>query len=392
MNNLSLLTQNAVQPLCVEFSQSLMKRRSITPDDAGCQLWLAEKLRAMGFDCHHLNVNGVANLIAVIGNGPITTGFAGHTDVVPAGNEDAWRYAPFAAHIEAGTLYGRGAADMKTGIAAMLGAWHRLLQTNSPLTQRFVWLITSDEEGEAEFGSKEIKAWLDKHNIHLDQVIVGEPTAHSRTGDTIKVGRRGAVSARMTIKGKAGHVAYPQQTRNAIHLASAIVHSLQQLPWDAGSRDFPGSQLQVTHIDSGRFTDNIVPERCEICFNVRFSHQFSFNSVRSMIEQAVTACTAEAEIAWERHCEPYFTNNTASGSLIDVIEHAIKTNTGIYPLMSTAGGTSDGRFFAGPNTDVVEIGVPNSSIHQIDEHVHISDLVTLEDIFTQVITTLMTTK
>ena len=373
----------------ISFSQTLMQRVSVTPDDGGCQDWLAAQLSALGFTCHAFEQQGVRNLLATIGSGPQTIAFAGHTDVVPTGPREKWRFDPFAAHIEDNKLYGRGAADMKTGIAAMLGAWHQHVGLQRPIRQRFMWLITSDEEGEAEHGSKAIRQWLDDKRIALDKVIIGEPTAHLRSGDTIKVGRRGAVSARLILRGKAGHVAYPQQTRNALHQAANVITALQQLPWDQGSADFPGTTLQITYCNSGDFTDNIVPARCELCFNVRYSHHFELAGLQQLIEDAISAQTDDYELHWERACEPYFTANSHAGGLIHAAEQAIVKTTGCYPMMSTAGGTSDGRFFAGPHTEVVELGVPNHSIHQINEHVALTDIVTLEDIYTELLANLL---
>jgi len=252
-----------------------------------------------------------------------------------------------------------------------------------------MWLITSDEEGEAEFGSKEIKAWLDARGITLNAVIVGEPTAKSVTGDTIKVGRRGAISGRIRVKGKQGHVAYPQYADNAIHKMAKVINAISSIQWESGSDDFPGTSLQITHIDSGAFTDNIVPAHCAICFNIRYSHEYSMASLEALIESQVTEVVDSFEIEWERPCVPYFTHNDHQNSLIKAVEQAIVKNTGRFPVLSTAGGTSDGRFFAGADTQVVEVGVPNKTIHQINERIHLSDLVTLEDIFTDLLDSLL---
>ena len=367
------------------YSIELMSRRSITPDDAGCQDWLRDKLTGMGFECHQFIVNGVKNLVAEIGSGERVIAFAGHTDVVPPGPEEKWYNPPFEPSIANNELIGRGAADMKTGVAAMLAATERALALSEQFNCKFMWLITSDEEGEAEFGSKEIKHWLDSRGIQLHSVIVGEPTANNSTGDTIKVGRRGAISGRIYVKGKQGHVAYPQYADNAIHKMAKVINAINSVQWDAGSDDFPGTSLQITHIDSGDFTDNIVPAKCSICFNIRYSHEYSMESLEALIQERVAQVVEQFDIEWERPCVPYFTHNQKQHSLIKAVEQAIVKNTGRFPALSTAGGTSDGRFFSGPNTQVVEVGVPNKTIHQINERIHISDLITLEDIFTDLL-------
>lgn len=365
----------------IQYSQELITRPSITPNDKGCQQWLASQLAAMGFECVHLPMNGVSNLIASLGQGEQIIGFAGHTDVVPPGPLEKWSVDPFAGTIVGNELIGRGAADMKTGVAAMLAATERFLASGELNNTRLMWLITSDEEGEAEYGSKVIQHWLDKQNIQLTHCIVGEPTALQYTGDVIKVGRRGAISARLNIKGKQGHVAYPQYADNAIHKMAKVLNALNHIQWDKGSEDFPGTSLQVTHVDSGDFTDNIVPARCQICFNIRYSHRFSQQQLMDLIETTIQQQSDDFELEWERACEPYFTAAQEQNSLITAVEQAIHRNTGRFPLLSTAGGTSDGRFFSKGKTQVVEVGVPNQFIHQINERINIAELVTLEAIF-----------
>lgn len=379
----------AGQTRSILYSVELMSRQSITPEDAGCQDWLQEKLRLLGFTCHAFEVQGVKNLVAEIGEGERVIAFAGHTDVVPPGPLERWHTPPFEPTITDSELIGRGAADMKTGVAAMLAACERVLKLSRQLNHKFMWFITSDEEGEAEFGSKAIKAWLDAKNIQVDCVLVGEPTAKTVTGDTIKVGRRGAISGRIHVKGKQGHVAYPQYAENAIHKMAKVIDAINSIDWDAGSEDFPGTSLQITHIDSGEFTDNIVPANCRICFNIRYNHDYDMASLAALLQARIDAVVDGVEIQWERPCVPYFTHVDQHHSLIKAVEQAIVKNTGRFPVLSTAGGTSDGRFFASDTTQVVEVGVPNKTIHQINERIHISDLVTLEDIYTDLLADLL---
>ena len=384
----------SIQPLpsiaparSIYFAEVLMARASITPQDAGCQSYLIYKLEKLGFFCEKYTINGVSNLIARWGQGPNHFAFSGHTDVVPPGPLDKWKSPPFSPVISKNKLYGRGAADMKTGIAAMLAATERTIDSLDGSKVSFWWLITSDEEGEAEWGSKWIAEYLASKNVQLDMCLVGEPSASASTGDTIKIGRRGSLSGTIHIAGKQGHVAYPKTAVNAIHKASNVINALTQYPFDKGSDDFPGTSLQITHMDTGSFTDNIVPSAVRIEFNVRYSWQFNQNSLSVLLRSIINSIDTEAEVSFSRPCEAYLSkpNSNAEHCLIACVEKAIKGATGRYPVISTSGGTSDGRFFASEHTQVVEVGVPNTTIHQINEHIHVSDLLTLEDIYTDIL-------
>ena len=384
----------SIQPLpsiaparSIYFAEVLMARASITPQDAGCQSYLIYKLEKLGFFCEKYTINGVSNLIARWGQGTNHFAFSGHTDVVPPGPLDRWKSPPFSPVISKNKLYGRGAADMKTGIAAMLAATERTIASLDKEKVSFWWLITSDEEGEAEWGSKWIAEYLASKNVQLDMCLVGEPSASASTGDTIKIGRRGSLSGTIHIAGKQGHVAYPKTAVNAIHKASNVINALTQHPFDEGSDDFPGTSLQITHMDTGSFTDNIVPSAVRIEFNVRYSWQFNQNSLSVLLRSIINSIDTEAEVSFSRPCEAYLSKpkSNAEHCLIACVEKAIKGATGRYPVISTSGGTSDGRFFASEHTQVVEVGVPNTTIHQINEHIHVSDLLTLEDIYTDIL-------
>ena len=384
----------SIQPLpsiaparSIYFAEVLMARASITPQDAGCQSYLIYKLEKLGFFCEKYTINGVSNLVARWGQGPNHFAFSGHTDVVPPGPLDKWKSPPFSPVISKNKLYGRGAADMKTGIAAMLAATERTIASLDKEKVSFWWLITSDEEGEAEWGSKWIAEYLASKNVQLDMCLVGEPSASASTGDTIKIGRRGSLSGTIHIAGKQGHVAYPKTAVNAIHKASNVINALTQYPFDKGSDDFPGTTLQITHMDTGSFTDNIVPSAVRIEFNVRYSWQFNQNSLSVLLRSIINSIDTEAEVSFSRPCEAYLSKpkSNAEHCLIACVEKAIKGATGRYPVISTPGGTSDGRFFASEHTQVVEVGVPNTTIHQINEHIHVSDLLTLEDIYTDIL-------
>jgi len=393
-----------IQARSIQIAEVLMARESITPVDAGCQSYLMYKLEKLGFVCEKHKINGVNNLIARWGNGPLHFAFSGHTDVVPPGPLEKWKSPPFSPVISQNKLFGRGAADMKTGIAAMLGATERAISSLDHTKVSYWWLITSDEEGEAEFGSKWIAQYLASKSVKLDMCLVGEPSATSKTGDTIKIGRRGSLSGTIEVTGKQGHVAYPKTAINAIHIASKIVNALTRYPFDSGSDDFPGTTLQVTHMDTGSFTDNIVPSAARIEFNVRYSWQFDQASLSALLRQLIHDVDGGASVRFSRPCEAYLTkprtglrtaprtrprvlnsDNQTKPCLIASIEKAVREATGRYPVVSTSGGTSDGRFFANAHTQVVELGVPNATIHQINEHIHLSDLLTLEDIYADIL-------
>lgn len=380
---------HAKEARSIHFAEVLMARESITPKDAGCQSYLIYRLQKLGFSCTKHKVNGVTNLIARWGHGPLHFAFSGHTDVVPPGPLAKWQSPPFSPVISENKLYGRGAADMKTGLSAMLAATERAIAYLNQGEISYWWLITSDEEGEAEYGSKWIASYLKEQQVTLDMCLVGEPTATQHTGDTIKVGRRGSLSGAITIHGKQGHVAYPKSCVNALHIAASVVNTLTRYAFDEGSAGFPGTSLQVTHIDSGKFTDNLVPGVARIEFNVRYSWQYNEQTLSDLLTQLVKSVDANAALTWSRPCEPYITTQSKDGAcLINLVERAVRNATGRYPVVSTSGGTSDGRFFASEQTQVVEVGVPNDTIHQINEHIHLSDLVTLEDIYTDVLLSL----
>ena len=382
------VSQNSVsKPLSavVKNTQTLIRFESVTPNQGGAIDWLSNELTALGFNCEQFICEGVTNLIAYVSfeqEGPCVA-FSGHIDVVPAESGN-WLSPPFAGNIINNAVYGRGAADMKGGVAAMLGATKALLKDTKNKKGRFYWLITSDEEGEAEFGSEVIAARLAKNNIQLDGCIVGEPTSSTHVGDTIKNGRRGAISSRIKVHGKAGHVAYPQNTINAAHIAGNIVNCLSNLTWPD---DEPSSKttLQVTGININNVVDNLVPSQCEITFNVRYSHGYTSNAIKHCISAALSEYAQHLEVEWERACEPYYTPPTNGWSLLQQLEHTIYAQTGSYPMLSTSGGTSDGRFFANQHTQVIECGVKNSTIHQVNEHVPVDDLLKIEAIYTDLL-------
>ncbi|CAH9059701.1 Succinyl-diaminopimelate desuccinylase [Pseudoalteromonas holothuriae] len=369
----------------VEKLQKLIQAPSVTPSDAGTLSWLATRLHELGFEILlHEEVHGVKNLVAkrCFSTGP-NFAFAGHVDVVPA-NDKGWLASPFSGDVIDGCIIGRGAADMKGGIAAMLSATEQMCAHDFQYQGTFYWLLTSDEEGEAEYGSKRIAQFLTEQNIALDACLVGEPTSDKTVGDTIKNGRRGALSGRVQINGKAGHVAYPENTVNAAHIAGEIVAALTQLVWwkdEAGSK----THLQVTGITVPNIVDNLVPSECEITFNIRYSHAYRSHAVCELVESVLEKWQNHLAFVWERPCEPYYTGANEQNCFLSLTEKAIYQATGQYPTLSTSGGTSDGRFFASSCTQVIECGVRNHTIHQVNEHVPICDLQMIEEIYLNVL-------
>ena len=375
----------------IRYAQTLIQKKSITPDDAGCQTWIANKLKQIGFEIESYQTNGVSNLIASRGKSNKIFAYAGHTDVVPAANIELWDVDPFAAAIQNGMLIGRGAVDMKTSLAAMLAAMEDVIAGGHKSKTQWQMLLTSDEEGEAEFGTKTIVEKLTQEQRLPDYCLVGEPTSEAVTGDVIKVGRRGAISGKLVVQGKQGHVAYAGISRNAIHLASEIIYALEHIQWDTGSNDFPGTSLQVTYINSGDFTDNIIPGKCEICFNVRFSHRHQLPDIQQSVQQQIASLPLSKDviehlkIEWDRYCAPYFTHDIEEYSLISTVELAINQVSGIFPRLSTSGGTSDGRFLSSEKTQVLELGLPNKTIHQVNERTSLKEIHRLYLIYKQVL-------
>ena len=375
----------------VRYAQILIKKKSVTPDDAGCQVWLAQKLKKIGFSIDLYEQNGVLNLIAYRGRKNKCFAFAGHTDVVPANEPELWSTPPYEANIKNGVLFGRGSVDMKTALAAMLAAMEDVLAEGYQPKTQWQFLLTSDEEGEAEYGTKTIVSKLIEQNMIPDYCLVGEPTSEIQTGDVIKVGRRGSISGELTVRGKQGHVAYAGVSRNAIHLASEIIYAIEHIEWDEGSEDLPGTTVQVTYINSGDFTDNIVPGKCEICFNVRFSHRYDLNDIKDKIMAKIQSlqiseqCLRNLSIEWNRYCSPYFICDTEHDSFVSIAETAINQIMGGVPRLSTSGGTSDGRFISSDKTQVLELGLPNKTIHQVNEHTKLTDIYQLYLIYKKIL-------
>lgn len=362
----------------LDYTCELMRRASVTPDDAGCQQWLTDKLTALGFHCEQLRFGDVDNLWARKGDaGPLFV-FAGHTDVVPTGDIAEWKYPPFEPTQEGDLLYGRGAADMKGSIGAWLAACEAFVARGDYQQGSIGLLITSDEEGPAINGTVKVIDWLKQQGQLPDYCLVGEPSSSQQLGDVIKNGRRGSLNARLVVKGKQGHVAYPQLAKNPIHLAAPALAELASTVWDQGNDFFPATSFQISNINAGTGATNVVPGHCEVLFNFRFSTELTAAQLQERCEAILTRHGLDYAIDWSLSGEPFLTDK---GRLVDAARVAIRHVTGIDTTLSTSGGTSDGRFIAPLGVEVVELGPLNATIHQINEHTSISDLDQLSVIY-----------
>lgn len=362
----------------LDLARELIARPSRTPDDAGCQDLLRTRLAPLGFHFDTLVSNGVTNLWARRGNTAPLTCFAGHTDVVPPGPLDAWHSDPFVPTERDGNLYGRGAADMKTSIAAFVTAIEGFVHEHPDHRGSIALLITSDEEGVASDGTVKVVDWLESLGTRIDHCIVGEPTCVSQLGDTIKNGRRGSLSGHLMIRGVQGHIAYPHLVRNPIHLAAPAIADLATTEWDRGNEYFPPTSWQISNIHAGTGATNVVPGTLTIDFNFRHSTASSRESLQQRVHAVLDRHGLDYTLTWENSGNPYL---TAAGSLVQAISGAITTVTGVQPELSTSGGTSDGRFIARIAQQVIEFGPVNASIHKIDEHVALSDIEPLSQIY-----------
>ena len=370
----------------LRLAEALIARPSLTPDDAGCQALIAERLRPHGFVCETLVFGPpeapVTNLWAVRPGRDSEAGgrlvFAGHTDVVPTGPLAAWRSAPFVPTHRDGRLHGRGAADMKSSIAAMVVAAEEFAAAHADARGSLALLVTSDEEGPSVDGTAKVCEWLKARGERLDWCIVGEPTSVDRLGDTIKNGRRGSLSGRLVVKGLQGHIAYPQLARNPIHLAAPALAELAAMQWDAGNEYFPPTGWQMSNIHAGTGAGNVIPGELAVDFNFRFSTESTPESLKSRLAGVLDRHDLEWRIDWVLGGEPFL---TPAGELSRALAAAIRAETGVETQLSTSGGTSDGRFISKVCPQVVEFGPVNATIHQIDENIEVADIEPLKNIY-----------
>ncbi|MFQ3256737.1 MAG: succinyl-diaminopimelate desuccinylase [Porticoccaceae bacterium] len=367
-------------------AMDLVSRPSVTPLDHGCQELMLARLEACGFSVERLKFDDVDNFWAVHGSdGPIFC-FAGHTDVVPTGPVEQWTNLPFTPVIKDGLLFARGSADMKGSLAAMVVAAEQFVAEYPEHPGRLAFLITSDEEGIAINGTVRVVQWLEEHHIIPQWCLVGEPSSSEKCGDTIKNGRRGSLGCSMTIKGLQGHVAYPHLASNPIHLANPAINELINEVWDKGNQYFPPTSFQISNVSSGTGATNVIPGDIKMLFNFRFSTEVTEVQLRQRVEDILDKHGLNYSMEWRLSGEPFL---TATGLLVDVATQCIEEVTGLKTLLSTAGGTSDGRFIAPMGTEVVELGPLNSSIHRVDEHVSIDDLEKLTKIYQKIVSQLL---
>jgi succinyl-diaminopimelate desuccinylase len=377
----------------LRLTEALIARPSVTPDDAGCQALMAERLQAIGFACTTLTYGPteapVTNLWAIKrghdAQAP-TLVFAGHTDVVPTGPLDQWQSAPFVPSHRNGYLYGRGAADMKTSLAAMVVASEEFVAAHPHHAGSVAFLITSDEEGPSVDGTVKVCEWLQQQGERLDCCIVGEPTSVKAVGDMIKNGRRGSMSGKLRIAGVQGHIAYPHLARNPIHQAAPALAELVSMEWDRGNDHFPPTSWQMSNIHAGTGANNVIPGELVIDFNFRFSTESTPEGLQARVHEVLDRHGLSYTIDWVVGGRPFLTR---PGSLIAAMSQAIQSVTGLTTELSTTGGTSDGRFIAPICPQVVEFGPVNASIHKIDEHVAVADIEPLKNIYRQTLERLL---
>ena len=370
----------------VALARELVRRPSVTPDDAGCQALLGERLARLGFRLEPMRFGAVDNLWARLGTEGPTLAFAGHTDVVPTGDPARWSAPPFGAELVDGHVVGRGAADMKGGVAAMVTAAERFVAAGRLARGSIAFLLTSDEEGPATDGTARVMEALLARGERIDWCVLGEPSSAARLGDTIRVGRRGSLGARLTVHGVQGHVAYPALADNPVHRALPMLAELVAIEWDAGDAHFPPTTLQVSNVAAGTGATNVIPGELAVDFNLRHSPATSQGTIRERVEALARAHGLDAAFAWRDAARPFL---TADGPLLAAARDAVREVTGIEPATDTAGGTSDGRFIAPTGTELVELGPINATIHAIDERVAAADLDRLSTIYERVLDRLL---
>ena len=368
--------------MTIELAKALISRASVTPDDAGCQQLIAARLAPLGFQAMHLRHNLVDNLWLSHGSGRPVFTMLGHTDVVPAGATEKWKSDPFIPTIADGLLYGRGAADMKGSLAAMVTALERFVTKHPDHRGTVALLLTSDEEGKAMDGTRQVIAYLQQQGVKIDWCLVGEPTSHEQAGDVIKIGRRGTLSARLHVHGIQGHVAYPQLARNPIHQVLPALHELCATVWDQGNEFFPPTGFQISNINAGTGADNVIPAVIEIVFNFRYSTVFDEEELIGNVLEVLNRHRLHFDIDWYSSGQPFLTE---SGPLLEAVQAAIRDSTGLETRLSTEGGTSDGRFIAPTGAEVIELGPVNDTIHKVNECVRVTDLEKLADIYFKVL-------
>lgn len=362
----------------LKLAHELISRPSITPEDEGCQQLIGERLAALGFELESMIFEDTTNLWARRGQGRKLFCFAGHTDVVPPGDVNDWQFPPFQPTIHNGYLYGRGAADMKGSLAAMLTATERFVKDYPEVDADIGFLITSDEEGPFINGTKRVIETLEQRNEKIDWCIVGEPSSTETLGDIVKNGRRGSLTGDLTVLGIQGHVAYPHLAQNPVHDLTPALSDLIQEEWDSGNDSFPPTTFQVSNIQAGTGAGNVIPGRIETQFNFRFSTELTADKIKQRVEAILNKHSLKYKLQWKLNGPPFLTD---SGALVEAVQSAIEHECGFSTTLSTAGGTSDGRFIAPTGAQVIELGPVNATIHKVNECVKASDLDKLSEVY-----------
>lgn len=372
----------------LDLTCELIARRSVTPDDAGCQDLIASRLQRAGFHCEHLRFGDIDNLWAVHGaqDSGATLVLLGHTDVVPPGPREAWNSDPFVPEIRDGLLYGRGTADMKGSVAAFVVALERFVAAHPDHPGRVALLVTSDEEGDAIDGVRKVADAFRERGERIDWCITGEPSSMARLGDLLRVGRRGTLSATLTVRGIQGHVAYPEKARNPIHQAMPALAELSARHWDEGYETFPPTSLQISNIHAGTGANNVIPGELQVLFNLRYNPTWNAAQLEQQCEDVLRRHGLDYAVHWHRGGEPFY---TPEGPLRVAAREVLGAFAGAPPEESTGGGTSDARFIAPLGAQCIEIGPVNASIHKVDEHVSVADLQSLPDLYQALIERLM---
>ena len=370
----------------LELTCALIARRSVTPEDAGCLDQIGARLRACGFALEALPAGGVSNLWATHGRGGPVFCFAGHTDVVPPGDPADWQSDPFQPEIRGDFLYGRGAADMKGSLAAMVTATERFLARAADHKGTLAFLLTSDEEGIATHGTRHVVETLRTRGQPIDWCLIGEPSSQTTLGDLLRNGRRGSLNGTLRVIGVQGHVAYPERARNPIHLAAPALAALSAIRWDEGNEFFPPTSFQISNVQSGTGAENVSPPRLEARFNFRFSTESTPEGLQSRVREILDAHGLDYELDWHLSGEPFL---TARGPLVSAVLDTLQAELGIAPELSTGGGTSDGRFIAKLGTEVIELGPNNATIHKVNECVPVAELARLSGVYEGILTRLL---
>lgn len=371
----------------LELAKELISRPSVTPEDAGCQALMMERLSALGFDTEPMNFGDTQNFWARHGSEDPLFCFAGHTDVVPPGPEDAWDSPPFEPTIRDGLLYGRGAADMKGSLAAMISATESFVKKHPDHNGSIAYLITSDEEGPATHGTVKVIETLEQRNEKIDWCLVGEPSSTEKLADVVKNGRRGSHGCRLVVKGIQGHVAYPHLARNPVHQAMPALAELVAEEWDQGNEFFPPTTFQISNIHAGAGATNVIPGALEVLFNFRFSTETTHEALEQRVQEILDRHGLDYDIEWTLSGPPFL---TAAGALLDAAQQAVQEIMGYSTELSTSGGTSDGRFIAPTGAQVLELGPLNATIHKVNECVGVEDLDNLARIYERLLELLLT--